>query len=328
MGRPRPITPEQGDEILAKYEAGESRNSLADQYGASRRFLTNYLKERGARVRQCAEICATVLPRGNVFADALTNPESAYWVGFLMADGCISDTVKNRNPAIILVLAAKDTGHVQKLADFIGVNTVRVNKRPAGGQSEGYDARYTVTNRPMSDTLISYGVTPRKTHTAKVCDGLSMSPDFWRGYMDGNGTIRYIKRGNHLGACLSVCGGSEAILNQFATFARSHVEAVCRVFMNKGAWTVNIQGSRTAVPLVRLMYGHGGVSLDRKQVVADDMMARTWRKMGFGFKDDLGESDGDLGGEPPLPQDGPEVGQPALDRERGRDHMDFAAALD
>lgn len=326
MGRPRPITPEQGDEILAKYEAGESRNSIADRYGTSRRFLTNYLKERGARVRQCAEVCATVLPKGNVFADAFTNPDTAYWVGFLMADGCISDTVGRHAPSIILALAAKDTGHVQKFADFIGTNTVRVNKRPASDAPARYDARYVISNRELAATLVSYGVTPRKTYTAKACDELAMSVDFWRGYMDGNGTLRYRRRGNHVGACLSICGGSEKIIGQFSAFARSHIDAVCRVFMNKGAWTANLQGSNTAVELVRLMYGHGGVSLDRKQVIADDMMTRTWKKMGFGFQGLLGQSDSNFGRETPLPQNGPQVGEPALDGDGGRDDADFGAA--
>lgn len=273
MPRPRPITSEQGAEIIIAYMAGESRNSLARRYGTSRHFITDYLLEKGARVRGIAEACMAKLPSGiNPFLDAQNNPEAAYWVGFLMADGCISWPHKRRSPGVICVLQNRDSGHLEKLAAFIGLGKVRVSAREELLKPVRYYARWCVYERGIAESLISYGVTPRKGKTARVCDDLAGNVDFWRGVTDGDGNLRFRQRGNHKAAVLQIVG-SEPMMCQFAAFAREHTGAKARVYFSKGTWCVALQ-ARKAKRLVRLMYGHGGPSLDRKQLIANEMMAR------------------------------------------------------
>lgn len=89
MPRPCPITPTQKDEIVARYQAGESRNRLAAEFKYDRNSVTLLLRRRGVHVRGPAEACLSPL-RHDAFADAADCDEAAYWVGMLMADGCIS----------------------------------------------------------------------------------------------------------------------------------------------------------------------------------------------------------------------------------------------
>ena len=73
-----------------------------------------------------------------------------------------------------------------------------------------------MSSRRIVDDLGRHGVVPRKTLAGvPASDALAAHPDFWRGMIDGDGTVG-LARGKY-GPVLSLCG-SPAIMAQFADF--------------------------------------------------------------------------------------------------------------
>lgn len=274
MPRPSPITPEQKLEVLRLYEEGYSRNALVERFNTSRGFMSYFLKDSGANFRDGKNANVVQLPNGvNPFAEAENKPDAAYWTGFLMADGCISIEKRKRAPGIICQLQASDGPHLEKLSRFFGWGNVVY-----GTKEEHGFARISVYQQQIADTLVGYGVTPRKSKTATVCHSLAMNVHFWRGVIDGDGSLQFRVRGNYQAPILHLCG-SQFLMRQYAEFVRFHSTAAANPFFSSSVWNVQIS-SQSAVYLVRLLYGVGGVSLDRKQAIADRILSMTWKTSG------------------------------------------------
>jgi len=122
------------------------------------------------------------------YLSKLTNeiPTSYYWVGFIFADGSISD-----NNRMTLVLSKKDSDHIKKFVSFIGgIHPIRNEKR------------YNTCGIKIMDSYnISYitakfGIKPRKTYDPpsiyKLSNVLSKDNLFYSfiiGFIDGDGCI-------------------------------------------------------------------------------------------------------------------------------------------
>lgn len=107
---------------------------------------------------------------------------SAYWAGFLYADGCVDS--KNR---VRLMLQLSDIEHIRKFQQFCGAEdfTIVVSK-------DRNRASLEFTSTEMCQALAKYNIVPNKTLSQEPpsIDLLGKYlPDFLRGLFDGDGTI-------------------------------------------------------------------------------------------------------------------------------------------
>lgn len=204
---------------------------------------------------------------GKLRCDAFSEltEEAAYWVGFLMADGYIN-RAKRGAPDVALCLAFCDVGHVEKFKPFLGSSrkiTISKGKYPA--------AIFSVSSGEIVARLESLGVTTHKTLTAKVSDELLFNPYFWRGVIDGDGSLHFSKK---MKFSLSFIG-SKMMCQQFLQFSRS-VECGWGVNIyprkTEGIFATGLSG-REAVQVAHTLYSNAMVSLDRKQRIYDEKIA-------------------------------------------------------
>lgn len=264
MPRPSPVTAEQETSLIKEYLAGTSRNLLAIRYDASRPFITDFLRRHGVAVRGLKEACPGFPLNHAAFDDAATSPEAAYWVGFLMADGCISFHAK-QTPHVILVLSITDKDHVESLKRFVGAHQHKIYFIPAvrSGYKGGKDSiRLDLVSAQLVAALATYGVVPRKSLTAKVLI-LENNRHFWRGYVDGNGSLGISKRGNYKPRPVLQLCGSESIISQFANFAVSVTGTTMRPHRDHTVWGAALSCSH-AIKMIRHLYDDCSVALPRK----------------------------------------------------------------
>jgi len=154
-------------------------------------------------------------------AFSTSTPEMEYWVGFLMADGCVLDNdgtyVKYR---LQLVLQAGDYAHVANFARFLGLSRKPLLAESSGTLPNGKKAhrqtcKLSVRSDRICEDLISHGVTPRKSATAKASDYMAQSSHFWRGVLDGDGSICMDKRNGSV--CVEMLG-SLSLMSQWCEF--------------------------------------------------------------------------------------------------------------
>lgn len=124
----------------------------------------------------------------NIF-HTISTPEQAYWLGFILADGCLHLVNKNNfNGHFSIDIGAEDKDHLYKFASFIEAD-----------QDIIQTTVHSITGNELvhvqlccADTqkdLYNLGIQPRKSGKEKWID-TPFPADFIRGVYDGDGYIR------------------------------------------------------------------------------------------------------------------------------------------
>ncbi len=261
----------------------EAVAQIAARYGASREMLDDLYNQQGLTLRQIGAqfgvTDGTILywmKRHNLlrrdksealryysineaaFDPPLTN-EQAYWLGFLMADGCIDD-----DHVIGLTLKQSDQAHIELFRDFLAsTHPIRSYKRH-GKYSESY---LFVASARLCAALKRYGVTPRKSHTASAPPELRENAHFWRGMVDGDGVLYVSGNTEYIGLY-----GSWDITHQFAAYVRSLTDTKANVCASGSSIYAFRVGGRYAVAVTAALYGVPGPALLRKQIIAHEFL--------------------------------------------------------
>lgn len=196
------------------------------------------------------------------FFDRVETERQAYWLGFIVADGCIIES--GDSAALAVELSSRDAGHVERLReDLEAGNPLSFNRTFASLR---------VGSRRLVEGLACHGVTPRKSLTAKPWDGpAELMPHYWRGMFDGDGSIFQTARDGVWN--LTMCG-SEACVEAFAEWARGICGATSKAAHHKGGcWRWNVCGGRKPQLLAEALYSGASVALDRKQEKAAELRA-------------------------------------------------------
>ena len=120
-----------------------------------------------------------------IFSD-IDAPEKAYWLGFLAADGNITEKNSKTN-RFQLQIGLRDLNHLLNFADFAGFSysDVRIRK----GSPNNFCAIGSYSQK-LCDDLMQIGITPRKTKIVSMPDIDDKLKRYWiAGYYDGDGSV-------------------------------------------------------------------------------------------------------------------------------------------
>lgn len=136
------------------------------------------------------------------YFEVIDSEHKAYWLGFLMADGCVLESVNKdgeRTPATLqIALGIQDIEVIEKFKEDIHLNkniTVGFHKNPTKN-TETEHCKITAGSRKMCMDLVKHGCTPRKSLTLEFPDTVpeDLIPHFIRGYFDGDGCVCFSER--------------------------------------------------------------------------------------------------------------------------------------
>lgn len=263
--RTHKLTPEQKSALAAEYLAGATIEEVSSKYGIKKCSGWELLKRRGL-TRPTSETNRRYTLNHAAFAAPLT-PEAQYWVGMMMTDGFIMRR-KGCSPTAGIQLSQKDDAHIVAFGKFLGTDQTPTRfqpKRYAKSFNSGPASRIDVRSRQIVADLATYGVVQNKSHVAEARNGIELSPHFWRGCIDGDGSIAFHPTAPYA----SLCGASYKFMKQFSDFCIS-VAAGVRATVNEsrpGFYNVRIGGGY-AILLLRELYRDGTISLSRKEVAA------------------------------------------------------------
>lgn len=234
----------------------------AAKYGMSAQTLGRALREHSISLPKGRPPRCTL---NHAAFDEIT-PASAYWMGFLFADGAVGDDSYGA-PWLATHLAERDRGHVEKFRDFLGSNhaiTRTVTEQRFGGPAVYFKVR----SRRLVEALESHGMGPVKSERAPSSD-LVDSRDFWRGAVDGDGSFGYY------GTKMFMFCGQARLVNAFISFAARREIQLSR--RTKGSiFRTSATGVR-AEKLVEILYAgcEESVALERKLLCAQrDILPR------------------------------------------------------
>ena len=119
-------------------------------------------------------------------------PGSAYWLGFLFADGTVT-LQKNKYSICCLSLKCTDEDHIQKYAEALE-STHQIRCYP-NNTSKFCTSKHYIQHEGFCEDLIALGCVQRKTKVLRWPAALpsALSSHFIRGYHDGDGCLTWSK---------------------------------------------------------------------------------------------------------------------------------------
>ena len=173
----RKYSPEDEANAVKMYQDGIPTQSITQQIGCCSERVYTWLRAHNLQVRPKH----TLYILDSNYFEKIDNPDKAYWVGFLLADGCICRTAWA--PHLSLEIQKRDKNHLLKFQTCLAAT------HPIQTCARG-TVRIRIYNQKICDDLIRIGVTPRKTHTARPAKiHAQFRRDYFRGLVDGDGCI-------------------------------------------------------------------------------------------------------------------------------------------
>lgn len=248
------------DNIKQLYRDGQSTASIGNRFDVSAGVINKKLRENGVEIRNLSESHRKHTFKEDAF-ESLNN-ETLYWLGFLITDGGIYNPEYGQKQ-ILLSLSTKDEEHVEKFKKFLNAeHPIVTNER------DGYtSARITITSDEMASDLRDYGITQRKSFTAKASDELIDSRHFWRGVIDGDGCISTRKNGTPRLRLHT----AEPLTKQFDRYIKTvcTTEAQARPHKNN-IYVFGLTGG-PAKKAIKHLYSDTSTYLERKKSLANDI---------------------------------------------------------
>lgn len=189
------------NEYITAHDNGEwiSLGELHKKYGFKRQTIAKYIELAGGVIENHTS--------GKSFDykifDTIDTEEKAYWLGFLYADGCVTN-----NNSVEFGVIVDDYNIMQKYREFLKL------KSDKSIHISNNICRIRVYNKHFAESLIKKGCIQRKslilTFPSAEIVNKSLIRHFIRGYCDGDGCLRFYKNSNNSQVCdLSFCGTKE-----------------------------------------------------------------------------------------------------------------------
>lgn len=215
------------------------------------------------------------------FFNNIENEKNAYWLGFLMADGCINETKNSKTQKIksmhlSISLSTKDKEHLQKfLNDIESDSLIRDEFCYLNNKQYAY-SRIQINNTELCRDLIRLNCIPRKSlvlryPTAKIPENLEK--DFIRGYFDGDGSVsfsenpQYYKHRNKYylqkNFYVSILGTQDFLESISDILCKNGIKNSIKKY-SKNIPEIRITGSKNLLNFAEYIYNGCSVCLDRK----------------------------------------------------------------
>ena len=188
----------------------------------------------------------------------------AYWLGFLMADGCIYKGASKNSFVLQINLKSSDKEILKRFNKSIK-STYPITDYIVKGKNKNYFAvKLKISNTEFCKNLICQGIVPKKSLICKMPNiKKELIPDFIRGYFDGDGCITKTNNKWHF----SIIGG-ENILTSFQSYFNSKgIETRIYKINHSFAYSLETASLKNINNIYNLLYSHSYLFLKRKKEI-------------------------------------------------------------
>lgn len=260
----RNFTDSEEEQIAKIYLSGISARAIARAYNLGHHIsITSALRRQQITQRSPAE--RNRLYKVNPYAfDEIDNELTAYWWGFLYADGF------THNRTLHLRLAIKDIEQVRRLKRFLELEApIKVIYVGASNTPKKYkQAIIETTDKHLVGRLGNLGIIRNRPIFSKAIRFLPipLTHHWIRGYFDGDGSARQDKS-------LSFVGQPELLKwlrLQFATYANTNPKLAITKHITANIHYLTISGRIQALKVADYIYQDATIWMERKRNVIDN----------------------------------------------------------
>jgi len=277
---------DQFEKILSDHNEDMTQKDLAKKFNVSQASISRILYAEGERLSR-KDVALRISDSrknytlNNKVFDTL-NEKSAYWLGFILADGNI--ITKKYSGRVRIELHEKDKEHIELFKSFLETDKeIQIDTRKRGFVEKDITSYYiSISDHNIIGRVLDYGIIPRKTYDFEgVHEDLKNNRHFWRGAVDGDGWISDREKSNKWKSRIIAIGlcGHKLTVEGFVDVVMHNIE-VERNYEPKQAsehcWNFEVQ-QQTAYRIINLLYGDTNYGLKRKVKKAHHIL-RTFEK--------------------------------------------------
>lgn len=207
------------------------------------------------------------------YFNKIDTEEKAYWLGFLMADGCIHE--RAGQDRLSLVLNIKDKNHLEKFKKSLSFEGPINDYTKKSGLFIGLVHSFVrITSQLLVDDLAKVGCIPRKTLTLEfpLIDD-SLIHHFIRGYFDGDGSVfisneRHWRNNNIFPVIHFRFIGTKAFLSELD----KKINLSGRIIQTKGSrvYELSYKRNKKAKLFYEYLYKDATIFLERKKDIFEN----------------------------------------------------------
>lgn len=216
------------------------------------------------------------------FFESIDTEEKAYWLGFIGADGCVSERYNykgNKCSTLYVCLQEQDEAVLVALKHHLNAeNPILRRITNKNKKFESKQVYLAITSNKLCDDLIKLGVTPSKTFTLKMPDIKNdLIKHFIRGYFDGDGHIgRYIRHDKNKTRDVfnfEIVGASFDVLNSINCYFKLN-EIKTNIYVRKSNGTYRLVTSSLCEisKIINHIYSGSNVYLERKYLKSQEIL--------------------------------------------------------
>lgn len=244
----------------------------ANSIGLSRK---KYYKNIDFRIKRSRNSKTRKYNINDCYFDKIDSEDKAYWVGFILADGNVYKNV------LTIALKISDRIHLDKFNKCINSNyPIKDNNLKKNPES-----RLSINSVYMISSLKKLGIVEKKSEIAKPIKSIpnKFEKDFWRGMVDGDGSIITSKDKSKYSISLV---GTKDICNGFKEFCLNFSDTIANVIhVKKNLYKFSVSGKKS-IEIIKTIYMDSTINLDRKYNDAIDILEK-YKKMKSIYGDGL-----------------------------------------
>jgi hypothetical protein len=264
------LSEEQIKEMCKMYaEDKKSSTEIASVYNVNSETIRKWIKRSGVKMRTSGESMSAGLNHN--FFEIIDNENKAYWLGFLLADGCIGLSCGTRR-SIRMFLSNKDENSIydfSKDIEYKGKLRFDKVKNQTG---------ICFNSQKFADHLISKGYIDWKNGNPRILDHIpcNIFNHFVRGFFDGDGCITFRQRTDRPSKSYTITFAAdhnhfdcldklESCISEYAGISKNGPKR--RSTGTVIVWT----GNRQVSCLGKWLYDNASIFMDRKKEKFDQL---------------------------------------------------------
>jgi len=256
------LTQAQKEDIIASYRQGIPASKLASRYEIGGTAVYRVLERNGVKRGSTGEAAITYLRYEHAF-DVINNEEAAYWLGFIAADGDVS------NEGLRIGLSTRDADHIRKFSRWLALDMPIYTGIDNLGRPV---STFEIISKHLVEALDKYGIVPRKTYVMKHLPSIphTLMRHFLRGYIDGDG---YLSTDVKTGAGFGVEAHNKSIVEEIQNWFIQELGVRRTSLIHSGNWHYRQYGNGQVGKIVSYLYSDASVYLDRKYHLAQRILS-------------------------------------------------------
>lgn len=263
------LTPDRKKQICDRYLDGMNFTEIAKEIHCAEQTAKEVVLEYGIELRDYRKESMKYNIDEEYF-NIIDTPNKAYVLGLFYSDG----TVSKKTSTITLSLQERDVDILRKIQLDMKSNHplvyVKLNDKNPNWSNQ---YSFSISNRPLHDSLIKQGVIPNKSLILKFPENLNVSlyRHFIRGYMDGDGFISKNPKEKRI-SMVGTRDFCEGVKNIIENELQVHCSiCLCHGNSDSPTRTLRIAGGKQVKKFLDWLYEDAQLYLNRKYKVYNDL---------------------------------------------------------